>query len=102
MADQITDALDFLEKVIGEPEVIIKFIKRTTKELRVMRLTLDFSRIPEAKKPKTVNLKQILSLVKNNKIMRVFDLEKQEWRSIPLDSIEWLVDSQRKIFRISL
>jgi hypothetical protein len=37
-----------------------------------------------------VNLKDILSLIKKSKILRVFDLEKLGWRSVPFERTEWL------------
>lgn len=102
MADQITDAITFLEKVVSEPEVTIKFIKRTDNTQRIMRLTLDFARIPAAKKPKSVNLKSILNHIKKSRILHVFDLDKKDWRSVPLDSIEWMTDSSNVIHRIKI
>ena len=102
MADQISDAIQFLEKVTSEPEVTIKFIKRTDGSQRIMRMTLDFDQIPKNKKPSSVSLKKILSLIKNNRILHVFDLDKNDWRSIPLDNIEWMTDSNNTIYRIKI
>ena len=85
----IVSALKFWQKIFEEKDVIIKFIKKDNTE-RVMRVTLDFSKIPEKDKPKTVNIQQILKLIQKNKIMHVYDLEKKGWRSVPFESVQYM------------
>ena len=75
-SDVIVSALQFWKKVYDEKEVIIKFTKQDNTE-RTMRCTLDFSKIPEKDKPKSVNIQQILKLIQKNKIMHVYDLDKK-------------------------
>jgi len=85
----IISAIDFLQKITEEDVVVVKFIKKdgTT---RIMRCTLNFSRIPRESRPKGISLKDILLQITKNKILRVFDLEKLDWRSIPFDRVEYL------------
>lgn len=58
----------------------ITFTKSDGSE-RVMRCTLIDDKIPEDKKPKGTGS------VSSESTQRVFDLDKQEWRSFKLDSI---------------
>lgn len=85
----VDSAIDFLRKVKAEKTVKIKFKKQDGTD-RIMNCTLDFSLIPDELKPKSVDLAQILKLIKKNEILRVFDIEKQEWRSVPFDRLQWL------------
>jgi hypothetical protein len=55
-----------------------------------MRFTLDFSRIPKKDHPKSVNIPQILKLIQNSGIMHVYDLDKNAWRSVPFQRVDWL------------
>ena len=102
MADDIIrTATEFLEKLRGEDEVRVKFRKLDGSE-RIMRCTLNFSKVPRNKHPKDVNLGKILKLLHKSKIIHVFDLDKDEWRSVPFDRAEWLetLDNRRsKIVR---
>jgi len=60
-------------------EVRIKFTKKDGTE-RDMLCTLAESKIPEDKKPKS-------DTSITDEVLRVFDLEKQDWRSFRWDSI---------------
>lgn len=98
MANVIKTAIDFLEKVKSGDFVLIKFIKKDGTD-RIMKCTLNFNRIPKEQKPADVNLIKILKLLQEKKMLRVFDLEKMEWRTVPFDAVEWLqtIDSKRKV-----
>jgi hypothetical protein len=87
--EKIDSAIKFWDKVIKEPSVEIKFVKKDG-TIRYMKCTLNFTKIPEEKRPKGVNVANILKLMQSKGIIHVFDLEKQEWRSVPFDSVEWL------------
>ena len=87
--DEITSAIDFLQKISTEDVVFIKFTKKDGSD-RIMRCTLNFARIPKEMRPKGVSLKDILTQIKKNKILRVFDIEKIGWRSVPFDRTSWL------------
>jgi len=87
--DTIDSAIDFLTRISSEDVVIVKF-KKVDGTDRIMRCTLNFARIPKEDRPKSVSLKDILSLIKKNKILRVYDIEKMGWRSVPFDRTEYL------------
>lgn len=97
--DEITNAIDFLEKITTEDIVLIKFKKKDGSD-RIMKATLNFARIPKADKPKGVSLKDILHFIKAHKILRVYDLEKMGWRSIPFDRTEWIRTGDQKVYSI--
>ena len=99
MADIIKGAIDFLSKIREEKEVTIKFVKKSGEE-RVMKATLDFKRIPIKDKPKSVNLPKILKLLYERKIIHVYDLGKNAWRSVPFDSVEWLETKDQRRFKV--
>ena len=96
-SDVIVSALKFWQKVYEEKEVVIQFEKKD-KTLRVMRATLDFSKIPANDHPKSVNIKQILKLIQVNKIMHVYDLDKKAWRSVPFDRVNWMDTKDRRYY----
>ena len=95
MADTIDSAIDFLQKVRDEKQVVVRFIKKDG-SLRTMICTLDFNKIPEDHRPKDVNLAKILKLMERSKILHVFDVEKQAWRSVPFDRVEWVQIKNKK------
>lgn len=100
MAEILTSSLDFLRKIKDEEEVIVKFIKKDGLT-RVMKCTLDFTKIPKEKKPKGVDLIKILSKIHKSKILSVFDLEKQDWRSVPFERLEYLeTPSNKKVYML--
>jgi len=97
----IDNAISFLEK-LRDPKTkfaIIKFIKKDG-SIRLMKCTLDFDKIPKDHLPKNVNLPQILKLLQKNKIVRVYDLEKMGWRSVPFDKVEWIETNDKVRYRI--
>ena len=98
----ITDAITFLTKIHEEDVVTIAFIKRSTKEERIMKCTLNFNKIPKADRPASVNLKRILVDLQKNKLLRVYDVEKMGWRSIPINSVTWMTDSNNKSYTLKL
>ena len=98
MAEIVTSAIDFLRLIKNEKEVLVKFEKKDG-SMRLMKCTLDFTKIPKEKKPKGVDLAKILSKIQKSKILSVFDTEKQEWRSVPFDRLEFLqTPSNRKTY----
>ena len=102
MADEIdsnliVSALQFWQKLFEEKEAIIKFTKKDGTE-RVMRATLDFKKIPERDKPKNVNIKNILKLIQQNKIMHVYDLDKKGWRSVPFNTVEYMDTGTKRYY----
>jgi hypothetical protein len=96
-SDTIVSAIQFWKKVYDEKDVIISFVKQdgTT---RVMRCTLDFTKIPKRDKPKSVDIQKILKLIQKNKIMHVYDLEKMGWRSVPFDRVNYMDTRDRRFF----
>jgi len=82
----ISAAMYFLDKLKKGDVIEVEFIKKDG-SLRRMKCTLDFKRIPPDKRPKNTSLENILKLITKNKILRVFDVEKNDWRSIPFKSL---------------
>ena len=95
----ITTAIQFFEKIRSEDEVTIKFRKLDGSE-RVMRCTLNFSKIPASEKPKDVNIAAILKLVNEHKMIHVFDLDKKGWRTVPFNNSEWMETKEKVRFKI--
>jgi len=95
--DVIVSAIQFWKKVYEEKEVIIRFTKQD-KSNRIMKCTLDFTKIPKKDHPKSVNIQQILKLIQKNKIMHVYDLNKKAWRSVPFDRVEWMDTRDRRYY----
>lgn len=89
--NEIWSAYDFLQQIsVEDKPVLIKFTKKDGSD-RIMKCTLNFSKIPKEFRPKGgVNLKDILTQIKKNKVLRVFDVEKLGWRSVAFDRTEWL------------
>ena len=95
----IDDAVYFIEKLRGDVAKIT-FIKKSG-ELMYMKCTLDFNLIPKGDKPKSVNIQQILKLIRKNGIARVYDLEKKGWRSVPFNKTEYMeLEKENKRYRI--
>jgi len=97
--DVITNAMDFWRQIYENKKVQIKFVKKNG-EVRYMLATLDFNLIPSDQRPKKLDLVAILKLVKDKGIIRVYDLEKKDWRSVPFLEVEWLKTSNLKTFRV--
>lgn len=98
--ETIDDAVSFLEKINSESEVTVKFRKKDN-TMRIMRCTLDFTRIPPDQKPKSVSLQRILKQLRQYGILRVYDLEKSDWRTVPVDRCEWL-ETDREFYRVAI
>lgn len=92
-------AIEFYQKIKSEDEVTIKFRKLDGSE-RVMRCTLDFSKVPKNKIPKDVNMAKIFTLVQQHQMVHVFDLDKKDWRTVPFSRSEWLETPDQIRFRI--
>jgi len=97
--DVLTNAIDFWKKIYENKKVQIKFTKKNG-EVRYMIATLDFNLIPTEKRPQKLDMVSILKMVKDKGIIRVFDLEKKDWRSVPFLEVEWLKTSNQKTFRV--
>lgn len=96
----ITSALEFLKKIKAEEKVSVKFIKKDGSQ-RLMECTLDYSKIPKEKKPKGTDLIKILSNIQKSRILSVFDLEAQDWRSVPFDRLEYLqTPSNKRVYKL--
>lgn len=96
----VSSALEFLKLIRDEKVVYVKFEKKDG-TIRTMKCTLDFNQIPRDKRPKNVNLIQILTKIQKSKILSVYDLEKEDWRSIPFEKLEFLqTPSNGKLYRL--
>jgi len=99
--DFIDNAIDFWNLIYKEKEIDIKFEKKdgTT---RFMKATLDFMKIPAEQVPKQqINVPKIINLARKNKVIHVFDLEKQAWRSVNLTSVEY-VKVKNKVYKVKM
>ena len=77
------DAREFLRDDICE----VLFEKRDGTE-RLMKCTLNFDHIPEEMKPlKGLDPKKVLDKLN---ILRVFDIDKQGWRSFDVENIKYI------------
>lgn len=100
MAESISNAIDFLKLIRTEREVEVQFVKKDG-TIRRMRCTLDFSIIPTDKKPKGVDPIKILKKIQDSKSLSVYDLEKEDWRTIPFERLEYLkTKSNNKIYKV--
>lgn len=70
-----------LKNILRNGTAIVKFTKKDGTE-RVMKCTLNLSKVPTEKHPKGTGYYD------NTKTIRVFDLEKEDWRSFRIDSIK--------------
>lgn len=89
MADRITTALEFWQRIYDEREATVKFVKKDG-TIRIMRFTLDFSKIPPDKHPKKVDLVAIMKKMNELGQINVFDLDKKGWRTIPFETVDWV------------
>jgi len=87
--DILRSAIDFWVKLYSAGEAKVKFVKKDG-TIRIMKCTLDFSKIPKTQHPKTVNLPKILKILQSSSIIHVYDLEKKDWRSVPFKQVDWL------------
>lgn len=93
----IVSALQFWKTVYDKKEVSIKFIKKDGSP-RLMRCTLDFTKVPDKDRPKGVDIKRIIELIQKNKIMHVYDLDKKAWRSVPFERVEYMDTETERFF----
>jgi len=91
---EIQTAVDLLKK-IKDGDVVTIFFKKKDGSDRLMKCTLNFNKIPKDKKPKDMKLENILALIKKN-VLRVFDIEKQDWRSIPIENTQFVISHGSK------
>ena len=95
MADLLRSAIQLWETIYRSKVATVKFTKKlkegqTVSPVRIMKCTLDFTKIPKTDHPKTpLNMAKILKLMQNSKIIHVYDLEKGGWRSIPFENVDW-------------
>jgi hypothetical protein len=78
---QSFEARQLILKAIKNSDVTVLFTKKDGTD-REMSCTLAESLIPSDKRPKTENTKF------SDEALRVFDLDKKEWRSFRWDSIK--------------
>jgi len=91
---QKTIIRDWVRSLLQVTEVTINFLKADG-TAREMRCTLDWARIPEDKQPRD-NSTSVDGIVRESRqrkkpdehSLRVFDLEKQEWRSFRFDRLQ--------------
>ena len=79
-------AMHLLNELQKNKIIEVEFVKQNG-EKRVMKCTLDFDKIPVDKKPKKTSLQEMLKQITKNQILRVFDVEKNDWRSVPFKSL---------------
>lgn len=94
----IRSAIEFWQTLYDEEEAEVKFVKKDG-TIRIMKCTLDFKRIPKNKYPKSVNMAKILNLIQKSGIIHVYDLEKNDWRSVPFKQVDW-VKTPTKSYKI--
>ena len=75
MADTIKTALEFWQKIYDEREGTVKFVKKDG-TIRIMRFTLDFTKIPKNDHPKKIDLVKIMKTMNEKGIIHVYDLDK--------------------------
>ena len=90
-ADDANKAIirDWVRSLMQVTEVKIEFLKADG-TLREMRCTLDWVRIPDEKQPRKPSIDGIVreSQQRDPHSLRVFDLDKQEWRSFRFDRLQ--------------
>jgi len=91
----IRNAVKFWETLYDAGEATIKFTKKSG-EARSMKCTLDFDKIPQRHHPKTVNMPKILKLMQKSGIIHVYDLEREDWRSVPFERVDWIETSEKR------
>ena len=83
---------DWVRSLLQKQPITITFVKADG-TLRDMLCTLDWERIPQDKHPGQPPVDGIVKESKQRKepdphTLRVFDLDKQEWRSFKLDRVQ--------------
>lgn len=77
----------------------IAFNKKTDGSLRIMRCTLSQKLIPAADMPKHFDPKKFLADITGGRL-RVYDLEKRGWRTIPISELHYIRDDAGKSYTI--
>jgi hypothetical protein len=96
-SDIIISAVLFWKKIYDEKIVFIRFTKANGID-RIMKCTLDFTKIPKDDYPKSVNIDRILKLIQKNKVMNVYDLEKKGWRSVPFERVIYMDTKTKRYY----
>ena len=83
---------DWLRSLLQATEVTVEFVKADG-TVREMRCTLDYDRIPAERHPGQTSVDGIVRESKQRKqpdphTLKVFDLEKGEWRSFRMDRVQ--------------
>ncbi len=92
-ADDANKAIirDWVKSLAQTTEIKVEFLKEDG-TAREMRCTLDFDRIPQDKRPQDVPVEKLLETKKRKQpdehSLRVFDLDKSEWRSFRFDRLQ--------------
>jgi hypothetical protein len=91
-ADDTNKAImrDWVRSLLQKGAITVTFVKADG-VVRDMNCTLDWERIPADKQPQDVPVEKLLETKKRKQpdehSLRVFDLEKQEWRSFRFDRL---------------
>jgi hypothetical protein len=91
-ADDTNKAImrDWVRSLLQKGAITVTFVKADG-AVRDMNCTLDWERIPADKQPQDVPVEKLLETKKRKQpdehSLRVFDLEKQEWRSFRFDRL---------------
>lgn len=96
----ITDPIELFKKIKDGDVVELQFVKKDGSH-RLMKCTLNFKKIPKEKHPKNFKIEDILMKFKKN-LITVFDLEKQDWRNIDIDTTQFIIsNNERQNVRLS-
>jgi len=96
-SDDVNKAIirDWIKSLLQKSEITVTFVKADGTD-REMLCTLSWDKIPVDKAPKVVSTGSIDGIVTESKVrkepdphsLRVFDVEKQEWRSFRFDRLK--------------
>lgn len=99
--DYIDNAIEFWNLIYQSKIVKIKFEKKDG-STRYMTATLDFAMIPKNKQPKRqINMPKVINLARKSKVVHVFDLEKKDWRSVNLDTVDY-IEVDEKTYKVRI
>lgn len=85
--DIITKKKQFIDLISISVVNMVKFIKKDG-TVRIMRFTTDLKRIPTKFHPKKSTVRRTVPI--STSLIHVFDLDRGNWRSIPLNRVQWL------------
>jgi len=97
----VIESIIELYEHIQKDEVVLQFEKKD-KSIRQMRCTLNYDIIPEGHRINTVDMSKILKLIKNSRLIHVYDLDNNGWRSVPFERTEWLETSNKKKYDVQI